>query len=514
MSRSTSRIGKSILALVMAAGPAFAQEGGGGQQRPVTTSAERGDTVKIIVTGNLILDYVRRAQEVTAYTDSFSNPTGVGTPLTSQSEDTFEGYWAIRFTAELSNQVSVVVEVGTLRVDGSPDASGTSDDQVGIRRYGTDESVPLDLREARLQVKDFFIPGLGAQFGIPEWAFNPRGTGGSMAFDVRHSQTIDRNLSSDGTLNVQDQSDTKLAESAFVDEVHMPLGAVVTMSREAFQFDLVLLPTVNEGGHAGNDESLYAVDFILKLDSLGRGSQIGVIVAVHRIETVHPDNAADQSDAVFYTYGVGGILKLADGMIDVFGEGYIQRGRAGNFTGTAHDIEARGNAVSFGFQFNYTVGNPMPIWAGASFTQISGEDDLDANDQSADSFASYESVADLIVLENPYYGFDWDSNIQVLKIWAGGRVTTFRKDDLEISGIIGFAETEERVAVPTGGTKDDLGTEIDVTLRFHLTKQASIYATYGVLNNSDVLRHAMSPDTNEDASASTQIFVFGMAINF
>ena len=50
------------------------------QERNVTTSKGNGDTVKVTVSGNVVLDYVYRAREMTAYTDSFS---GAGTTARS-----------------------------------------------------------------------------------------------------------------------------------------------------------------------------------------------------------------------------------------------------------------------------------------------------------------------------------------------------------------------------------------------------------------------------------------------
>jgi hypothetical protein len=522
MKRSSPVAGISTLAAILSlALPAFSQEEGA--SRPVGTSPERGNTVRIFITGNLQLDGVYRAHSVTAFTDSFSNfQGGAGTIPRAQtiagakSEDTVEGQWGVRFTAELSNRVTVVVEVGTLRVDGSPDPGAVNgNDQDGIRRFGLDTSPPIDLREAHLLIHDLFTPGFQVQIGITTWVFNPRGSGGSMAFDPRRSQTINRNLDSSGNFIDRDVAEDRLFEAGFVDQLQ-PVGGVMTYNRESFQIDIVLLPAVAEGGHTGNDESLYAVDLIYRLDALGlgKGSQVAVIVAQTSTRTVAPGSAGDTKGAQLWTFGTGGILKLADGMFEVFAEGYIQRGEVGRNANNGDAIKARGTAGVIGFQFNYTVGNPMPIWAGASFTHMSGDKDEDPTNHTADRFAGYESVNDLLVLEDPYFGYDWDSNIQVLKIWLGGRVSTFSKDDLEITAIVGFAETEERVFVPGGGTKDDLGNEIDIRFRWSMTKQSTLYLQGGFLWGSAILREVLDQGGNRDVTSNAQVVVLGMDISF
>src|ERR1051325_434904 len=93
------------LALALAA---MAQDG-----QSIMTSKERPDTVKVTVTGNVVLDYVWRSPEITAFTEGFT--TG---GATSDGENTFEGWLGVRMDVEMSDKVSAVVEFGTKRVDG------------------------------------------------------------------------------------------------------------------------------------------------------------------------------------------------------------------------------------------------------------------------------------------------------------------------------------------------------------------------------------------------------------
>src|SRR5438132_882888 len=85
------------------------------QERPLSTTKEMDQTVRVTVTGEVDLDYVWRRQEITAFKGGVS---GAGAPGNSDSENTFEGFVALRLNVELSDKVSAIIEVGTKRVDG------------------------------------------------------------------------------------------------------------------------------------------------------------------------------------------------------------------------------------------------------------------------------------------------------------------------------------------------------------------------------------------------------------
>src|SRR5437660_1697048 len=131
------------------------------QEKPLTTTKDHTDTVNIFVTGSVDTDYVHRAHPITAFTDSFSNLSGAGNPLGSSAENTFEGEVAIRFTAELTDKVTAVVEIGTRRTDGDP-APGPG----GINHFGEGQALPIRLREAHLDFPTVFVPELRAQAGM------------------------------------------------------------------------------------------------------------------------------------------------------------------------------------------------------------------------------------------------------------------------------------------------------------------------------------------------------------
>ncbi|MFN3484872.1 MAG: hypothetical protein ACK44W_05250, partial [Planctomycetota bacterium] len=101
--------------LALAAGAA-AQEG-----KPITTSKDMTDTVKITVSGNVVLDYVWRGAEISFFKPPFNDESNT---------NSFEGELGIRFNVDLSAKVSAVVELGRERVDDVGPGLGGSGGQV------------------------------------------------------------------------------------------------------------------------------------------------------------------------------------------------------------------------------------------------------------------------------------------------------------------------------------------------------------------------------------------------
>ena len=161
------------------------------QEKNVTTSKDRGDTVKVTVSGNVVLDYVYRSREMTAFTDTFGTYAAPANP--SQAENTFEGYVAARLDVELSDKVSAQVEMGTKLIDNG-----------GINRWGNQNAQGIVLRQAAVTLNDFLVSDLKAQLGMTTWSFDVRGKGSSFAFDPRHSQSLNRNLAQIGAINTRE----------------------------------------------------------------------------------------------------------------------------------------------------------------------------------------------------------------------------------------------------------------------------------------------------------------------
>jgi hypothetical protein len=445
------------------------------QEKQVTTRKENDATVKVNVSGRLALDYVWRSLELEAPVVT------LGTAGTGESENTFEGYAAIRFDVELSDKVSVVMEIGTERVDGG-----------GILAWGqatpTGASSAQDvvLREAHILLSDFLTPALSAEIGISTWSFDVRGKGSSFAFDPRHSQSFARNVSTVADVTIS----TNLPEEL------QPVGGVLKYTRDAMTFDLVLLPAVIEGGPASTDESLYAADFWYKLD--GKGSRVGAILALVHL----PPIGGSRTESGVFTLGGGVVLKGLVENLELFGELYFQFGKA------AQDTDAEGMAITAGAEF--AVQPALKI--GGSLTLISGDDDTVATDDSVDTFLSYENVNDLMIIEDMYFGFDWDSNYFAFKAWGEYALSVGGgKDNLILSAILGITRTQEDVEF-AGGAEDALGNELDIKARWLMNKQVSFWAGVALLMGSDILEESMG--ASSDADDSARLFALGTDLRF
>lgn len=481
------------------------------QDKPVVTQKE-SDAVRVTTSGRVNLDYIYRAREVTAYTDSLSNPTGVSNAANSRSEDTFEGETFLRLDVELSSKVNGTFEVGTKRIDGPP-AVGPS----GIQRWGDAEALQVKVREANIVLGEFVIPQLTIQTGITTWNFTPRGKGGSLAFDPRHSQTIRRNFDSVTDLNASEDGDAHFTNGAFNDELD-PVGIVFAWGEGPSRIELVLLPGMIEHGSPSADEALYALDYLFKLDDAG--SRVGVIVGISPFRTTTSGLAPnDNEHAQVYTMGGGGTVMLLEKALEIYAEGYLQRGKVGELA-TGGNVYAKGYSYQVGFEWHYTVANPMPIWLGVNHFNISGQREASNTTQNAGRFSAYESVADLMIIEDPYFGFDWDSNIMGIKIMGGCTFSAAAKDDLAVTLVYGHLRTPQ--LVDADKNRYDLGDEIDVKAVWTVNKQFLIKFSLGVLWNSELLRTALDtdlagttvPGSNPGSKDHTWIYTFGFDLTF
>jgi hypothetical protein len=489
-----------IPAFVLALAAAAAAQG----EKPITTNKEMTDTVKVNVTGRVVLDYIWRSQEVTFFTSGFSaGPGGFG----SDSENTFEGYLGVAMNVDLSDKVSAVVEFGTKRADAGV-----------LGNWGDIAAEGILLREAHVMLGEFLMPELKLQVGISTWNFDVRGRGSSFAFDPRRSQPITsgRNVS-----NLADGAGALGARAGFPDEMD-PVGIWFRYQRDAIAVDVVALPAALEGGAPSDDEAILAVDFWYNLDSVGKGSRIGAILAVVSVGDIDADGLGPTdtfgTGSAIFTLGGGASLKFMDGALEVYGEVYFQFGDVAtvesNVTGNRDQIDAGGMAFQAGVQYN--LAGDMKPWVGFNLTWITGDDDTSATDDEVGNFLSYENVNDLLILEDMYFGFDWDTNYFALKFSGGVALSMGAgKNNFEISGILGIANAAEDVefGVPVGG-EDALGIEVDGRVRWIVTKQASLNAAIGLLFGSDIMEESMGGSGNDDSDDSAILYTLGADLRF
>ncbi len=489
--RSRSGIGAGALAaLCLAAISAAAQD------RPVTTKPEYADTLKFRVSGRINMDYVQRDSALTI----MSNMDVVNGTGDNNSINDVEGSVMIRFDAELTEKISAVVEIGRQRTD-----------DFGVVPFlgdGGDVDGDITLREAHLKVADFLSQGVTVKMGILDWSFDARGRGGALAFDPHNSQLMSRN-----GFNGQDSTDgaggmtTRYGVSTATDLE--PLGMHLAYNSGQVTVELVLMPVVEENGRASLDEALYALDFWYNLEQqVGKGSRIGAILALVNVPDI---GALTGSGDQFITFGAAANLAFQGG-IEVFGEFYLQSGVVGR-DGAENELDAAGQAFKVGGRWTGSGDNKM--WLEVSFTMLSGDDD--GTDEEVNSFMSYESVNDFLIVEDVYFGLDVDTNLTAFKIMGG---TSFGvaggKDNLELQVGIGFFTTSEDVVKTNDAAEEDdaLGTEIDVKAKYHLSKQASLNLNFGVLTGSDLLEDMGGGSTVDAADDSTWLLSLGFDVRY
>jgi hypothetical protein len=256
---------------------------------------------------------------------------------------------------------------------------------------------------------------------------------------------------------------------------------------------------VVEGGEPQQDEALYAVDFFYNLDD--KGSRVGAILALSSFAS---------SDTSVFTLGGGATLRNLVPNLELYGEIYFQFGNAGTIGGTS--LDAGGFAFQIGAQ--YQLPGEMAPWVGANITWISGDGDDNPTDDEVGNFLSYENINDLLILEDMYFGYDWDANYFAIKLSGGLALSVGGgKNNLELSAILGITRTVEDVQFTSGG-EDRLGNEIDVKARWILTKQASLHAAIALLFGSDVVEQSMEDSGFSGADDSTILYMLGADLRF
>ena len=428
-------------------------------QQGIQTNADRKETLKVTVSGGFDIDWVFRGKEIVAVL------TG-----SMQDEARIESNANVRFDIDLSNKVSVILNLATVRLNG---------DYASIGQLGSDGQ-NVELWDVAVRMQEVLDPAITLQVGTNnDFAFDIRGNGSSLFYAPGQAGSFG---ASGGFGNL---------------DYNQVAGAVLWYNRDAAHFALALLPAIIEGGSASNDEASYAVTFYYDLESVGKGSRLGAILAVNTLSSAAAGSATSQ----IITIGGGASLKGLGGMegLEVFGEFYIQSGDVG----TSGD--AGGTAFSLGGHYDLQ-GDSAP-WVELSFTILSGDDDL--ADTDIDTFLSYENVNDFMIVESNTFGLNLGTNYTAIKIMGGMSFTAGGgdKNNVSLTGKLGiFTATEDINVGGTIGNTDELGTEFDVKLSYLFSKAVSMDVALAFLFGSEVLEGATAPE-DED---STSMFTFGV----
>jgi hypothetical protein len=453
-----------VLALALAASA---------QEKPITTKKDMTDTIKVNVSGNVVMDYIYRGREIVSVISNTND---------EDSTNTFEGEIGVRFDVEMSDKVALVVEIGRERVDDFGGGLANRD------RFGESSAEDIVLRELRVMIGDFLTPGMQFQVGIPDWEFNVRGKGGSFAFAPRRSESAFNNVSAN-----EDGAGSMAARAGDSNELD-PVGFVFRYVREQLTLDVVLLPAVLEGGEMSDDEALYAFDIFYSLDN--KGSRIAGILALM---------ASPDSPSSMFTLG-GGLVWNGIESLELFAEIYFQFGDVG--TVGADEIDAGGFAFRVGGMWTAQDG---AFSVGVMIDFRSGDGD-DGTDDTVDSFISYEAVNDLLILEDQYFGLDWDTNSLIFKFMAELPLQIKAKNDLVLSAILGIAQTVEDVQFASG--ENALGNELDVRARWNVTKQAGLQAAIALLFGSDIMEEEIGGGAADESDDGSIMYTLGADLRF
>lgn len=457
----------------------------------VDTHQDRGETLKVTVTGDIDFHYVYRNDDLNRA------GAGSGTDATGHSTNQFEGSIGLRLDIELSEKINAVVSLRTQRVDGTfvaGDGNGGSDSAGSIgaaigadqNRYGANpEELNLFVDEASVTLNELFNPGLKLTAGIVPVSFDIRGRGSSFFFDPRHSSTFGKNLAAainGGTV------------VGFSDELQ-PAGAHLVYSKDAISLGLFLLPAIIEGGPQTDDEAAYGIWFMYSLESVGKGSRIGATVTWNQLSGASLTGAIGNNNNIF-TIGAGTTLQgLVEGL-EVYLEIYFQFGTVGQVGDD--DIDARGFALQLGGEYRLP-NNENNIWFALNFKYVSGDDD-NTDDRFA-GFLSYENINDTLILEDQYFGIDLDTNYWTIQGSVGAAFTVGSgalKNNLEVSLLFAFCKLAQDVLDVNGNDTDDIGHELDLKVKIWASKQVSFDTAFAVLFGSDVLESVIGNEADED----------------
>lgn len=444
------------------AAPAWAQQG-------LSTDKGRTDTVKVTVLFDADVDFVVRM-------------VGLSTALgINDSTQSFEANARVGFNVELTEKISFLISFANERVNGSGPAT-------------LGDGLTPEIWDLQIRIAELFNPALTVTIGTHnDLAYDVRGNGHSF-YAPGHGGSFGRNAQTDETVNVGGYI------SQNVGDWFQPTGVVFAYNTEDLNFGVALLPAIQEGGTASDDEAAYFLWLYYNLKSLGKGSRIGALVAT---------NAYSGDLTGVRTISVGASLKdLGMKNLEIFAEIYIQNGDAGRFGTDA--ASAKGQAIYIGG--NFLVNAENNTWLELSFTRLSGDgDDSVSLDDTVDSFLSFDNVNDLLIIEGDVFGLNWSSNLQAIKIMGGMSFTSgSMKNNVSVTVVLGLCSTVEDVGAAPNETST-LGTEIDIKVVYWHSKAVATEINLAILSGSDVLELATG-GPGGDSENSTQLLTIGWTI--
>lgn len=446
------------LLCISAGAPALAQAGA--QEPPPDQSrvTSTSPAVRVTLGGHLELRYAALDGAVEEARAALNGPAG----LPDGTVTTLNASAAVRLDAEF-DRMRVVVELERL-----PYSDGST---LGL---GDDAIAPV-IDQAYVEVRGFLSDKLTLRIGQFDFDYRLRPHGEAFFFDA------------DAESFWNGSNGTRVRATADRDQT---AAAGVRFQYEPFDILLVEFALVwrNETGGPGrpSDDELAAILYANAIT--GERTALFVLAAL----CAGPGHAAE-----VWTVGLGGNQYFGpQRQIEMFGEAYFQFGRIGP--------DVRKSA--WGGQIGARLALPSGLWGELALSYRSGDRrPTDSRDQ---SFQSAERIDRFLLVESAEFGFDWDTNVRSVQLYAGYGFSP----SVSVRGGLGwFAFNEDLVAaIGTVPNSDDrIGIEADGAVSCAVNAQVTCTLRGGVLFSSDVLE-ALTVDDSRTA----WVVVAGMGLRF
>jgi len=453
-------------------------------QDRVDTDPRQDETITLTLSGAIDIDWVWRSRALTAARGAFG-AYGGGFGNLGRSEQVIEAQARVRMDVDLSERVRVVLQLENKRLEG-----GANVDALGANPEGLN----LFAREASISVSDCFFRSLDISAGVIPWSFDVRGTGHPFFWDPAHAASM--------TSNVLNGVGGGTGAASLTRDNLQPAGLLVSYRTEQWNVTAALLPAIIEGGSAQQDEAAYLISAVYQLLSVGRGSKVGAILA----QTSHTVGSGAFSNLI--TLGAEGAIRqwpLEE--LEFFGAAYWQRGFVGSIATDA--IEAYGFAFELGTR--YSSGDAMPFWVEGKVTYLSGDRHQSGADDNIDAFLSYRNASDLLILEDAFFGLNWNTNLRAF-IVSSGLSWPDSKFDTQVT--LGFCRAAQDVSFPGFSDTTSLGKEVDVRVRWSPTRQMSLELGLAFVVDAEIMRRLLGGSGNPDADNAAQLLTLGGKIRF
>ncbi len=434
------------------------------QEGPVTTGGDRSSAVRIQLSGRIDTHYAYRSGSLNETADLLNGASPAGT----SSSDFWSGRASLRADITLKEKATGVLELETRSFDEGQNIPKALEDEAG----------EVHVEQAYLEFPGFVASKLLVRVGVQDISFRNRPQGEPFFMELGESEGLFSGLGASGEF-VRTTADRDVREAV---GARARYDFFEVLSAHAFW---VVYGEPPGGGPSGDDESVAALVLNGKTGDDFAAWLLGALVS------------GDGEGVRIGTLGLGfDGYPFASRGIELFGEFYHQRGTLAD---DIRHVSKRAWAGEAGAR--WVCGK----WAAeASYAHRTG--DPHPTDGRDGAFQSYENVNRFLILENAEFGLDIDTNHRSPRgaVEAGPFDLGEPVRHLRLRLDVGHFRLDDpardsggRVLVSSGD--DDLGVEIDATVRWAYTDSVLIWIRAAGLFGSDAIEALTGGD---DAAAA------------